>query len=117
MAIIRDTVKNAAGQDVVVYIEVDEKRTPAMAGSTPHGNIPGAPGASTQEAFKKTMELIHVCAEQIANSVHTIPEKVRPQEFSMEFAVKLDTELNAIIARSSIEAQFQVTLTWKEPGQ
>jgi hypothetical protein len=39
----------------------------------------------------------------------------RPDELAIAFGVKLDAQVGAVIARSGIEGQLQVTLTWHAP--
>jgi hypothetical protein len=58
------------------------------------------------------MGLIQTCAEQVSNTVKTIPEHDRPRQFEVQFAVKFNAEFGAVLAKSTAEAQLQITLTW-----
>lgn len=109
MAVIENTVKGDSGQDITIYIEVDEHSV----ARDPYRNTRGV-SEGVKAAFESSMELIHTSAEKIAETVHTIPEKVRPRGFEVQFAIKIDAELGAVIAKSSTEAQLQVTLRWGE---
>lgn len=115
MAILKDTVTNEAGQQVTVYIEVDEAKVP----HSPYGETrgPGFQGKDVKDALEKAMELVRTCAEQVAGTVQKIPEKMRPAGCEVLFAIKFDTEVGAMIAKVSTEAQLQVTLKWGEVSQ
>ncbi|GCF06927.1 CU044_2847 family protein [Dictyobacter arantiisoli] len=112
MAIIENILTNTGGQDVVVYIEVDD--APSANGSMHAGEIPRdlAIPIQAQDAFTKAMDLIRTCAEQVSNNVSSIPESIRPAAFEVQFAVKIDAEVGAVLAKSSTEAQLQVSLMW-----
>jgi hypothetical protein len=39
-------------------------------------------------------------------------DALRPLEFSVQLAIKLDSEVGAVIAKASAGAQLQVTMKW-----
>jgi hypothetical protein len=39
----------------------------------------------------------------------------RPDEVEIKFGVKLDAEVGALIARTGVQGQFEVKLTWRAP--
>lgn len=41
----------------------------------------------------------------------------RPDEVAIKFGVKLDTEVGALIAKTGVEGQLEVTLTWRADGR
>ncbi|PRX48947.1 hypothetical protein B0I32_13940 [Nonomuraea fuscirosea] len=45
--------------------------------------------------------------------VRDLPEEVKPDEFEMQLAVKLDGKVGAKIVELNSGAQLQVTLRWK----
>jgi hypothetical protein len=112
VAIIKDTVRNDNGKDVAVYIEVDADDI-VYGGLDSEDELrgPGIPDA--KEVLQKAMDLIHTCAEQVAHTVQKIPEKARPAECEVQFAVKLSAGV-AILAKATTEAQLQVTLKWSK---
>ncbi|GCE31105.1 hypothetical protein KDA_65890 [Dictyobacter alpinus] len=114
MTIIKDTLTNTDGQEIAMYIEVDNVRqAPATRSADPYGNTRGVP-QQAQDLFTKAMGLIQLCAEQVSTSVANITEKARPHSFEVQFSVKIDAEVGAVLAKSSSEAQLQVTLMWGE---
>lgn len=108
MPIVQDVVKNQDGQEVAISIEVDE----------PIAYDPFSETRGTTEyikhSFEQAMGLIQICAEQVASAVHTVSEKARPTDFEIQLAIKIDAQVGAIIAKSSTEAQLQVTLKWSK---
>lgn len=118
MPVIRDVVKNDEGQDVAILIEVDEKTDgqEIIGGSYDYGNTRG-PLDQAPEVFKKALELAHTCAEQVVEGIHKIPKAKRPSGFEVQFAVKIDSEMNALIAKASTGAQLQFTLRWEKDEQ
>jgi hypothetical protein len=113
MAIMKDTVKTDDGQEVPIYIEFDAEEAihDLYEGIDTEDELrgPGLPNA--QDAFKKAMDLIHACAEQIAHTIQKIPEKTRPAACEVQLSVKLSAGVAALVNTSS-EAQLQVTLKW-----
>lgn len=118
MAIMRDMVKDDNGHEVPIYIEFDAEEAiyDLYEGISPDEQLrgPGIPDA--KEAFQKAMGLIHTCAVQVAQTVQSIPEKVRPSACEVQLSVKLSTGIAALVNASS-EAQLQVTLKWGKQEQ
>jgi hypothetical protein len=56
--------------------------------------------------------------EEMANRVNALQKKL-PVEFSkveVEFGIKFDWKVGAILAEASTEASINVTLAWSRPG-
>jgi hypothetical protein len=96
------------GQTVVV--EVDEE--------VPSGPVRAARPGEVAELAAKTFEAalapIRVAAEALVAQLRDLGE--RPDEVEAGFGVKLNAQAGAIIASTSGEANFTVTLTWKRPA-
>lgn len=99
-------------QEVTIAIEVD--------------NLPGAPETYYTDLrdSKQVLETIHdlfgagmVLARNTATravaSIRQMSEASKPDEFELQFSIKLDAEVGAVIAKTSTEAQLQVKMTWK----
>jgi Trypsin-co-occurring domain 1 len=117
MPVIRDIVKNDEGQDIAILIEVDDKADEQeeliIGGSYDYGSTRG-PLDHAPEAFKKALELAHACAEQVGDVIHKMPKAKRPSGFEVQFAVKIDSEMNALIAKATTGAQLQFTFRWEK---
>ena len=118
MAVIQNTVTNSDGTTTTIYIEVDEPRAVSfinpfadVRGDNPFGETLKTPPIIS-DAFNKGMDLIRTCAEQIVTTVKNVEHVARPAEFEVQLAVKLDAQVGAILAKTSAEAQLQVTLRW-----
>jgi hypothetical protein len=48
----------------------------------------------------KTM-MIHTCAKNIAHSIHSISKDAKPKEFEVQFYVKFDLQVGAVLAKTS----------------
>lgn len=102
-------------QEITIAIEVDK--------------LPAAPGpyqdlrdgskrlAVVRDLFGEGMSLAQNSAARVVESMRQMNEAIKPDEFELQFAIKLDTEVGAIIAKTSTEAQLQVKMTWKRKGE
>lgn len=63
--------------------------------------------------FREGLALVKECAEEAVTVVRHLPEEVKPDEFEMQLAVKLDGKVGAKIVELNSGAQLQVTLRWK----
>lgn len=97
-------------EEVTIAIEVDKLPSP----SGPYQDLrDGKELKKVHDLFGDGMELAKNCATRVVNSIKEMGDTIKPDEFQLQFAIKLDTEVGAVIAKASTEAQLQVTLTWK----
>jgi hypothetical protein len=113
VALIEDTVQDENQHPVGIRIEVADY---ALDKDDDGRRTRGGPQVVVQasNAFKGALQLIHTCAMQVSTTIHHIPTELRPKEFEVQFAVKIDGKAGAFIAESSAGAQLQVTLKWGE---
>ena len=64
------------------------------------------------QTFQEALETTKPIAEAIIDKLGNLSQ--RPQEIGVEFGLKLNAETGAIIASSGIEANFKVSLKWKQ---
>ena len=111
---------NRPDSDIDILIEVDEKALNEddviIRGNYDYGDSRG-PLDHAPEVFKKALEIVHTCAEQMGEVVQKIPKAKRPSGFEVQFAVKIDSEMNALIAKATTGAQLQITLKWEKDEQ
>lgn len=60
-------------------------------------------------------ESLHSVRSAAFAALRTFREGVGPDEVKLVFAVKMTTEMNAIIARSAYEGNLGVELVWRPP--
>jgi hypothetical protein len=70
-----------------------------------------------ENAFEGAMGTIRTCAEGFLEHVKYYPEDLCPQEVMMEFGITFGAEVGAVVTKASGEANFKVSLTWKESTQ
>jgi hypothetical protein len=92
-----------------VLVEVDESG---------RGAVTRGRGAS--ELVAKAGKSLEDAVGQIGPAAQAIVAELRrtadwPDEVEIEFAVKLSTDANVIIARTGGEANFRVSLKWMRP--
>ncbi|MFX0200110.1 MAG: CU044_2847 family protein [Candidatus Hodarchaeota archaeon] len=65
-----------------------------------------------KDLFGDGLQLAHNCALQVVNRIKDMNEFVRPDEFSLQLAIKLDSEVGAVLAKMGTEAQMLVSMKW-----
>ncbi|MFI9554350.1 CU044_2847 family protein [Nonomuraea endophytica] len=62
--------------------------------------------------FAEAMDLVQSCAGEIKAKMDAMPDDVRPDEVEVQFQVKLDAKVGAMIAEFTQGAQLQISLRW-----
>jgi hypothetical protein len=73
---------------------------------------PGEVVRKASETFQKAISTVKPVAETIINELSNLSK--RPQEVDVEFSLKMSAEAKAIVASIGGEANFKVTLKWKQ---
>jgi hypothetical protein len=68
--------------------------------------------APLTDAYAQTLATIRACANGIIDTIHNLP--LPPSAAAVDFALKIDAKAGALIAKSANEAQFKVSLSWKQ---
>jgi hypothetical protein len=98
-------------------VKVDDKGTILVDVTPAEGIVPTGGGdiiTKAEDAFEKAMSTIQTCAEGFVSHISVFPSHMRPQEVALEFGVTFKSEVGAIVAKTSGDANLKVTLTWKE---
>ncbi|UBU17992.1 CU044_2847 family protein [Nonomuraea gerenzanensis] len=66
-----------------------------------------------RDVFGEGVELARSCAVRVARGLADLSGDVRPDEFELQVAIKLDSEVGAVLAKASAGAQLQVTMRWR----
>ncbi|WP_344590553.1 CU044_2847 family protein [Actinomadura vinacea] len=64
--------------------------------------------------FAEGLALVRECAEQVVAQMAEMPDGIRPDEYEVQLAVKLDAKVGAKIVDVNGGAQLQVVLRWTE---
>ncbi len=112
VAIVKST-SEINGETVDIYIEVEKEPPVYDTDDLFREN-------ATQKAVKAVGDLVgdglklsHQCAAKVIESVNKMNNAIKPNEFEVQLAIKLDSEMGAVIAKASAGAQMQITMTWK----
>ncbi|NMG18976.1 CU044_2847 family protein [Brasilonema bromeliae] len=105
------------GEEVVIYIEVDN----IPPSRSPYENVRGVDTArvvaAARDVFGEAMQLTRSCAKRVVESVKQMEKETRPNELEVKLAIKLDSEVGAVIAKVNTGAQIEVTMKWKSTGE
>ena len=66
-----------------------------------------------QNVFGNGVDLVRHCATQMVTGVQNLDDSLKPDSLEVQLAIKLTSEMGAVLAKVSGEAQMQVKLTWK----
>jgi len=64
------------------------------------------------EAIDKAMGTIQKMADKVNNRIQTIENK--PSRLEMEFGIKFDAEIGAIVAKVTTEASMTIKMVWDQ---
>jgi hypothetical protein len=91
----------------VLLVEVDD---PMISGTTLRGGHGTDMIERAQLTYEQAVDKIKPAAESIVQRIRRIAEP--PDVISVEFGIKLNANIGAILASTSAEAQFTLKLTW-----
>jgi Trypsin-co-occurring domain 1 len=114
MPIVKST-SIVEGEAIEIYIEVDDLPQE----KSPYGNTRGEGReipAAAKDMFESGLDLARQCAKQAVTGIQKLDQQFRPEEFEIKLAVKLDSEVGALLAKVSTGAQMEVTMKWKPRG-
>lgn len=67
---------------------------------------------ATKDAYDQILKTIRGCANGMIDTIQSL--EALPSTASIDFAIKVDPEAGAMIAKSGADAQFKVSLSWKQ---
>jgi hypothetical protein len=110
MAVIKDTY-TIEGEEFSVLIEVDDESLK----ESPYEGLRGGKEKVinfTKDLLGEGLELTRTCAARVVDNLKKMGTELRPDEFQVQFSIKLDAAVGAIITQSTIGAQLQVSMKW-----
>ena len=69
----------------------------------------------SKDVYDQTLNTIRACADGIIDTIQAL--ETLPSAASIDFAIKIDSEAGAMIAKSRDEAQFRISLSWKQEAE
>jgi hypothetical protein len=67
---------------------------------------------AAKDAYSQFLGAIRDCADGLIDTIQQLNDP--PGSASLDFAVKIEAEAGAMIAKSRDEGQFRVSLSWKQ---
>jgi hypothetical protein len=112
--IIKST-SEVEGEQIDIYIEVD--KAPQVPDSdNPYQDVRESIAKKAIKAvgnvFGDGLALSRRCAREVIHSVNQMDDEVKPDEFEVQLAIKLNSEVGAVLTKFGGEAQMQVTMKW-----
>ena len=92
-----------------VYVEIEQ----TIGGPKLVSNKPGEV-AQAQGKFTEALQYLQPAAKAVLGTLQDINQ---PDEINLEFGVKFDGTVGAILASATTEANFKVSLKWKNEKQ
>jgi len=95
----------------VIWIEVDEIAVPTKVAGESEASRVGDIVTKTTQTFQEAIDSVKPAVDVLIKSLDKISD--RPDEIGIEFGLKVNGQVGTVIAASSVEANFKVTLNWK----
>ncbi len=104
---------NANGTTIFFEINPSEKYTESEHGIHETGVVEKGKLREALDAFQDAMETISAVAEGAVNKIKKIDKDIAPDEFELQFGIKLSAQYGAVLAMTGGEAQLIVKMTYK----
>lgn len=102
--------KTKDGFALLIEVAEDAKGTAGFGRPTGPGDVSSE---AAQEAYHQMLGTIRACANGVIDTLQDLDSQ--PDSAAIEFGIKVDAKVGAMIAKSMGEGQFKVSLSWKQP--
>jgi len=96
----------------IIHIEVE----PVRRSGSERTSVKGKVTKNVANMFEEAKSTITTVAANMVNTVNSMDKDITPDEFNLGFAIKFTAEGQAVVAKASVAATLQVSLTYK-PGK
>jgi hypothetical protein len=93
-----------------ILVEVDDDLR-IGSGPTMRGGAAGMMIEKARISYEEALDKIQAAAGTIITKMRALPDS--PDEIGVDFGIKLSADIGAILASTSVEAQFTLHLTWR----
>ena len=104
-------IETQTGEGSSVRIEVEDTSKPAT-GFAHQSTSTNVSGDNAEEAYQQVLQTIRGCADGIIGTIQDL--QTQPDTVAVDFAIKVDAEAGAMVAKTREDAQFRVSLSWKQ---
>jgi len=105
-------IETQAKDGSLIRIEVEDTSKTGVGFTPKQDRATDVSGETAQVAFDQSLKTISVCANGVIDTIQALD--TLPSSASIEFAIKVDAEAGALVAKSREDAQFRVSLSWKQ---
>jgi len=106
-----DYIETKTGDGTPVRIEVEAIQKSGAGFAHPATSAEAADKAA-KDAYNQVLGTIRACANGVIETLQGLD--AAPNSASIDFAIKIDAEAGAMVAKSVGDAQFKVSLSWKQ---
>lgn len=108
MTLVPDKLTTEDGEEIEIYVEVDDDEI--------EGDFEDElRGVDVRGAFKRAMEAVRACAEEVGNTIKRVKDEVKPTAYEVQFSIKLSKEAGIpVLVKGTAEGVLQVTLKWEK---
>ena len=89
-----------------IAVEIDDEDAEVVRAARPGEVI-----ATATKSFEAELERLQPMAQALVDKLGNLTE--RPDEIGVEFGLKLSVDAGLVVAHSSAEANFKITLQWR----
>jgi|GEM_PF-1478532 len=104
-------IETKTDQGIPVRVEVE----PSIKSGAGFGQKTGGgevTGEAAKDSYNQTMHTIHAFVNGIIGTLQNLDAS--PTSASVDFAIKIDAEAGAMVAKSMGESHFKISLSWKQ---
>ena len=105
-------IETHAKDGSVIRIEVEDTSKAGVGFSRQSAQATNVSNDGAKDAYNQTLKTIQICANGVVDTIQNL--EALPSAASIDFAIKIDAEAGALIAKSRDEGQFKVSLSWKQ---
>lgn len=106
-----DYIETQTKDGATIRIEVEPGQK-GGAGFTRQTSSTNVSSDAVKDAYDQTLNTIRACANGVIDTLQNLD--AAPNAASISFAIKIDAEAGAMISKSMNDAQFKVSLSWKQ---
>ena len=105
-------IETQAKDGSIIRIEVEDTSKTGVGFTPKQDRATDVSGETAKDAFNQSLKTINACANGVIDTIQTLDSL--PSSASIDFAIKIDAEAGALVAKSKEDAQFRVLLSWKQ---
>ena len=105
-------IETETSQGALIRIEVEDTSKPATGFTSRPVSSTNVSGDNAHEAYQQVLKTISGCADGIISTIQDL--QTQPNTAAVDFAIKIDAEAGAMVAKTREDAQFRISLSWKQ---